>query len=218
MKRKITMNENFTLNLVRNIGWFDYVLNLNGFSKEVFDEYYYNTEKSTEKKKVFSLKNAKKMFAKKCGKALILILAKLFLLYIFVELVDSELGVIIGQVLLLSVLLDLFSIIRIPFVTTSSLIFSQDSKHHEIIKQNIFPVFSDNLFLTSPDRPIGRIVFSKKNGYTVITFRQKKDDVIPYNAPVLAIDSSNQEQLQETESFLKSYTENIENPISIVKL
>ncbi|ESU23802.1 hypothetical protein FEDK69T_12130 [Flavobacterium enshiense DK69] len=208
------MTENFTINVIWKKDRIDYVLNLNSFSKDVFETYSYNTRKSNENKIVFSIRNLGKMLIKKCAKALIIMLIKFLFVYIFIELKVE----LIPQVLLISLLLDVFSIIRIPFTTVSSVIFNQDSKRREIIIQTIFPIFSDSLLVTSPERPISRIVFSQKNDYTYVTFRRKQNDVIPETAPILVINSNDKEQLLETENFLKSFIDGIEGDISIVKL
>lgn len=207
------MTENFTISVTWKKGRIDYILNLNSFSKEFFETYSYNTRKSNENKIVFSIRNLGKMLIKKCAKALIIMLIKFLFVYIFIELKVE----LIPQVLLISLLLDAFSIIRIPFTTVSSVIFSQDSKRREIIKQTIFPIFSDSLLVTSSERPINRIVFSQKDDNTYVTFRRKQNDVIPEAAPILVINSNDKEQLLETENFLKSFIEEIEYPISIVK-
>ena len=132
---------------------------------------------------------------------------------------NSKLGDILGVALLFTIGILILGMFVMPFTTYTNLIFSQDFDYgqNRIIKQNILGLTSTILNLEYPQH-IGRVVFNKKTNSTYVTFREKDQDKISDNAPILVINSSNHEHLLATENFLNSFVENAHHDINLVKI
>lgn len=213
------MTENFTLNVIwkeENIKKVDE----KNLSEKECEIYYFNPSKSKGGKQVFSRKNVAKKLKKKFTYGLAgLVIASLILFGLGETNSNNELVDKFAIALLLTIAVLILGLLSLPFSTNSSLIFSQnfDYGQNKILKQNALGLTSTVLNLEYPQH-IGRVVLNKKANNSYVTFREKEQDKISDNAPILVIDSNNQEQLLTTEGLLKAFIENAHHDIDFVKL
>ena len=213
------MTENFTLNVIwkeENIKKVDE----KNLSEKECEIYYFNPSKSREGKQVFSRKNVGKELKKKFTYGVVgLVAASLILFGLGEANSNNELVDKFAIALLLTIAVLLLGLLSLPFSTNSNLIFSQDFDYgqNKILKQNALGLISTVLNLEYPQH-IGRVVLNKKTNNSYVTFREKEQDKISDNAPILVIDSNNEEQLLMTERLLKSFIDNAHHEVDFVKL
>ncbi|MFK7000748.1 hypothetical protein [Flavobacterium oreochromis] len=181
------------------------------------ETYIYDEIKSSANEIFFTNPNTMENVKKSYKYSITLFLIKILLLW----LISNGGGFIvekIGIVLLISLGITFIWILSIPFISFKTLVFNinEKSKKSKIFKINVLNSSSEILNLDFP--MINRVVFKKFEKNTYVTFREKKSDIVSETAPIICIENTDLEQLQEIERLLERFLQNVNRTIEIVHL
>ncbi|MCB6089499.1 hypothetical protein [Flavobacterium psychrophilum] len=198
------MDNNFVLNVI----WKEekiVKIDDENLSKKESEKFYYNTEKSTAEKLIFSKKNVGKEIKQNYFYAVIILVLAIVLMSLWEKFGPTgDFAIKIAGIIIIGGFLSFLGLIISPLITYKNIYFEIDEFGQERIrKQNVIGSISTILNLKNIKEI--KLINDKLNSYFLIS--EESDEKISEKSIIFIIERVNKKQIIETEKMLLDFIE-----------